>query len=473
MDGVIRFLWLMGVVIMAVSSVAVVFAGGVRLDIGLAVVLVSAVLLIVNRLGLWFCRDDDLFGIVFSTIALYFWLGYVAKMAFFLYNPDASWIRAVSFLPLVDPEDYALAFLGVAPGLIALLFGMMLPVISFKASRKVVNAPMGNWALVLLLLVVGLKFFLQIYFDVAKPGLKPVEIPLPFVNGILAFVVGFFLVALVNIYVFHVMSVDHNGRKFGAILAVLLLVISDVWVGYKQALMFQMVVLFYFFGFHKRYYSRDVNLRIYIFGGVAVVMGLVLYKYVNDYRYALLRGEDVSMAVQSAINASVVIDEKDGGMVSLLNRINGVDNFLASNLISQYQSFPITAVFDETLGQLFNNVLYSGEDVNTQFGLTQFGALYAIGGTTMMVLGAFVLGLFLQFLAKFITHVVFARSSWAYAIAPSLALWMMKVLFAGGVLLLYLKEISLSVFLLFALYALFGRAKPVRKGIMHTNGGAA
>lgn len=456
MEGVQRSLWWFCVAAMLLANLFVMVSS-VKVESILLFLMLSVFWLLITKLGFYATRMQVLYSVIYGTISAYLWFGYAIKLGYLVNFPADSWINEISFLPFARPDDYVGAFIMVVVGLMFLQLGMMAPLVRFESVRKsslTISFDKWRWVAIFAFATLFLKFYLQVKFDIAKPGVKPMEIPIPFVNGILAFVVGFFLVSLCNVSLFHAMKSKAKSELYLAFFLILGLVISDIWVGYKQAIVFQLVVMAYYFSYFKGGYSKKANFKIVSFGILGLVLGLLLYKYINDYRYALLRGEDVSSAIQSAL-AFEGGDKKEGAALGFFNRINGVDNFYAAVHVSQYQSFPLSAMFDETLGDIFNRVLYEGEEANTQFGLTQFGALYAVGGFFALVLGSWFLGLFLQFIGKFIVYIAFRSSTWAYAIAPCLALWMVHVLFAGGVLILYFKELALSTTFLFFIYRFF------------------
>lgn len=451
MDKIALNLWLFCRVIFICSALAIIFA---PLDIAIILLYfsVSFVLLFVTGIGFKATQADSLYSVIYGTIATYLWFAYPFKVAVLAYMAEISWITEMSFLPVASATDFANAYFLCSPALILLLLGLSFPIAKSGAAVHV-QTKIGVETAILIVALLLFKVFLQVFFDMAKPGVKPQEFSIPFMSGLLAFLTGFYLLALVNIYLYHAL-IEKNKLKvrMGSVFF-LLLILSDLWVGYKQALILQVVIFTYYFALAKQSMPVHKRRKLSLVLVISAFIALTLYQYINDYRYALLSGQDVSAAVTSAVTISKS-SETEGTLLSFMNRINGVDNFFASSQMNVYYSFSWSAMLDQSLGEGFNNVLYDGEQVNTQFGLTQFGAMYVIGGVPFMMFGSLVLGVIIRLIAKVLLNSVFARTSWAIAFVPPLSLWFVKVLFAGGVLLLYLKEVFLVSLLLYLTYKL-------------------
>ena len=81
----------------------------------------------------------------------------------------------------------------------------------------------------------------------------------------------------------------------------------------------------------------------------------------------------------------------------------------------------------------------------TAFGTTQFSVLYLVGGIPFLVFGCFVLGRAFRWLSTCIKDRILASEITFYAYLPFLCVLWVKVLCAGGMISLYLKELLLIV----------------------------
>jgi hypothetical protein len=101
------------------------------------------------------------------------------------------------------------------------------------------------------------------------------------------------------------------------------------------------------------------------------------------------------------------------------------------------------------------------DDLLTGFGLTQFGALYVVGGTTLLLLGSILLGLLIRLISR-ILLLGSSRFEGGYiAVAPIIAAFWLKCLFSSGGIVLLGKElflIWLTILMLFTPLG-FGRKR--------------
>lgn len=451
MSRFVRTFWKGYLLLAAVSATAIFFSSvDAYLKFGFALVVMA--MLAVTRFGVAAVGRDRLYRTVFCIVVAYLWFAYPFKAAYLAFYAEDSWVKEIPFLSHASGADFVDAFFVASPGLVALVMGMMAPWKVHEnggtVTRMWPSARLFLPAMGLLLL----KVALQLTLDIGKPGVLPKELGIPFLTGILAFMVGFVLVCVVNIYLFLALREGRGKDIRNAAMLVAALVLTDLWVGYKQALVFQVATLLLYLSMLNENKNKKIGIGTAAIVLAAFVLVGVLYKYVNNYRYALLAGEDISSAVSVALAGGGGRDE--GTLVSIFNRINGVENFFAAVELNASYDFGFSALFDQSLGGSFNDALFGGSDVVTQFGLTQFGALYVIGGWVYLVLGAFLLGAFINVISRLILNNLFGQSPLAFALAPLVALWFVKVLFAGGVLLLYAKELSISMLSVYLVYRL-------------------
>jgi hypothetical protein len=384
-----------------------------------------------------------------GLLLLYLWVGFPLKFAGLVNFGNLFWIAELPLAGVTDTSAFVTSFylcaLGLVPFVAGIVFaGKIRPVAQGGAQRKVsYSSALFVWIGILLALKVGL----QVFLDIGRPGIENNAFSVPFLTGVLTFAVSFYLTVLVNI-AFFVAASDRNVAKTRTSIAlIIILVFSDLVVGIKNNLVIE-AVLFMFYAWISgfRLNSRK-GLRMVILSLVALTAVGVLFKYVNYYRYAMISGSDVSASIDFAKRILEQRDESTG--IALLNRINGLDNFVAAVSLGQQYQFGIDALLDTQIMDRFNFQLYGGDVVATQFGLTQFGALYVTGGVPLLCAGALLIGVLVRLLFSFFDRRIFRSVLLMSAFSPLLAFWVMKFLFASGFFSLYLKEI---VFLLIALW---------------------
>lgn len=410
-------------------------------------------------------RRDSAFQGMFALVAAYVWFAYPVKLIILSSDVQASWIAAIPFLSDVTPSGLASSYLLLAPPLAIFLLALSWVRSSPSAGMEAPKPGFRFACLIALLLLV--KVILQSQLSIAVPGVEPVNLGVPFLNGILAFIIGFFLVMLANLYLFHALYSKSVPTVLLALFLIFLLIATDLWVGYKQALVFQVVLITLYLGnnAHRMACARKRLMYVVLFAGL--LLGGGLYPYVNEYRYALLSGSDVLSAIEIARD-QVASGTQESGLMAFVNRINGIENFYAASRLGSFYNYDAMGLLNQSLGNTFNYEIYSSDEAVTQFGLTQFGAFYVVGGYAGLLTGSLLAGVIIRVSGVFFLNKILRRSTWADAIAPVLALWFVKVLFAGGVLLLYAKEfifIGVAVYFLRTFFVRYTLGSRVGRGI--------
>jgi hypothetical protein len=277
-----------------------------------------------------------------------------------------------------------------------------------------------------------------------------VELGIPFATGVLAFLAGPVLFIVVNVNLF----LQIKFKEVGAIvwLAFLFMfanVALDLLVGYKQAIVLQCVILACYYFVLRDQMTPGSRKRLLILLLAFSALAFSVYNYVNYYRFAVLSGVGFASAVATAaVGASA---SNSSTVVEVVNRINGVDNFFAALSMSKGMSFSYQALYADELVRAFVGENLGDDSIATSFGLTQFGALYAVGGLPLLIVGGFALGYVMRFVARIAFRDVIRSEVIALAYAPILALFFIRVLFAGGELFLFAKELFVSLFVLYVL----------------------
>jgi hypothetical protein len=226
----------------------------------------------------------------------------------------------------------------------------------------------------------------------------------------------------------------------------LLNIILAVRVGWKSELVIQgLIIAFYLVDVYR--YMTPQRRRFVAIAAIAVMVATInLYTLVSEYRNYIVSGRTMSEAIEKAENR----EKKNMSSMSLYpiyNRINGIDAYYAAMNLGRGKDFQLDSLLNDNVMDLIKEKLY-GHDKDkavTAFGTTQFSVLYLVGGIPFLAFGCFVLGWAFRWLAMCIKNRIFTSQATFYAYLPFLCILWVKVLSAGGMLSLYLKELILIV----------------------------
>jgi hypothetical protein len=177
-----------------------------------------------------------------------------------------------------------------------------------------------------------------------------------------------------------------------------------------------------------------------------LVATINLYTLVSEYRNYILSGRTMSEAIDKAEDR----EKKSTSSLTLYpiyNRINGVDAYYAAVKLGRGKEFSLDSLLNDNVMDLILMKLY-GYDKDkavTAFGTTQFSVLYLVGGLPFLVFGCFVLGWAFRWITKCINDRILISHMTFYAYLPLLCILWIKMLSAGGMLSLYVKELILIV----------------------------
>jgi hypothetical protein len=219
-----------------------------------------------------------------------------------------------------------------------------------------------------------------------------------------------------------------------------------VRVGWKGELVIQGFIIAFYLGDAYQYMAPQRR-RFLAIAAIAVMVATInLYTLISEYRNYIISGRTMSEAIEKAEDR----EKKSVSSMSLYpiyNRINGIDAYYAAIKLGRGKDFPLDSLLSDNVMDLIKEKLY-GYDKDkavTAFGTTQFSVLYLVGGIPFLAFGCFVLGWAFRCLAMFIKTRVFTTQATFNAYLPLLCILWIKVLSAGGMLSLYLKELILIV----------------------------
>jgi len=400
----------------------------------------------VTLIGQFLLRYNSVASIIFTVLSMYIWIAYPLKVILLIHDPMSSWVSHQLFEANIVRREISDAFYTVIPGIIALFLGFLIggKHISYDSEEKIVLR--HSYFLAIIVGLMLLKVLVQTVFDIGLPGTKPQLVAVPFLAGLLDMLTRPVLFALVNLYFYCVLRM--NERK-GLLLGFCLLLLNialAVRVGWKGELVIQgLVIAFYLVDVYR--YMAPQRRRFVAIAAIAVMVATInLYTLVSEYRNYIVSGRTMSEAIEKAEDR----EKKNVSSMSLYpiyNRINGIDAYYAAIKLGRGKDFQLDSLLSDNVMDLIKEKLY-GYDKDkavTAFGTTQFSVLYLVGGIPFLVIGCFVMGWTFRSLAMCIKNRMFTSQATFYAYLPFLCILWVKVLSAGGMLSLYLKELILVV----------------------------
>lgn len=385
-------------------------------------------------------------------------LGFALKLPYLINHPELSWV-AQSLLNVTDVQSLAVPMYALfSVGYASFLFGFWLhPASIYNSGNGFTPASLikikGMFAVMMALF--GLKVFAQSFFNIGLAGVRQMDLGIPYLTGIISLLTGPCIFMLVNITLFCALTLRKRSNIIIALLFVFMEVSLSLVAGYKHQLVFELAILLIYILIFKELIPVRVRQKLIIIFTLFGMILVVIYPYVNYYRYALLQNHGLYESVQIALingNAS----EKTF-ILEFLNRINGLENFLVALFYLEGKVNGISFLFSTEISSAFKVFIYGDRapDALTAFGLTQFSALYLSMGIGGLIIGPFLFSFISVRLYNAVLTSKYLSPVIIKAFTPILAIFFVKVMLSGGGLLLFMKEFLVIVSGAFAMSYLF------------------
>jgi hypothetical protein len=434
---------------LAISMCGIITAEIAADDQVLLAMMVSILALLVMS-GFTILRQNKSASLIFALLSIYIWVAYPIKLVVMINDPMSSWVSYQFFHPRVVQQEISGAFYTVFPGIIALFVGFMTGPNSLRNEMERTGYVLRHhYFISIIVCLMLIKILVQTFWDIGLPGVRPPALPIPFLAGILDMLTRPVLFAVVNLYFYCVLRFR---ERRGLLIAVGLLLVNiglSVRVGWKSELVLQGVfVIYYVFDLYE-FLPRQRRRFVTVTSILILIATVNLYTFINDYRNYILSGKTMSEAIDRA-------DKKDAksntsfSLNPIFDRINGIGEYYAATKLGAGKNFPLDSLLTDGVMDLILEKLYGSEkhQAVTAFGTTQFSVLYLIGGVPFLITGCFIIGWAFRWTSTLIMkHLLSPIAFNAYL--PMLGILWVKVLAAGGMLPLYLKELALVVIFLF------------------------
>ncbi|TWT80844.1 hypothetical protein CA13_22900 [Planctomycetes bacterium CA13] len=320
-------------------------------------------------------KPNQITFILLSPFCFYLLFAYVYK-AVASYNPDNTVVvmifgdgdRATS-------PSFGLALTMAATGVSASWLAIWLsrtklaPQLEMKRHGRI-NEPL-LYSVILVSLVV--KWIASYRLGWGVPGAQ-ISGAIPLVTGVVVIYCRFGLLLLLTATIYHALVVKRSLLKAAlASTVTMAFVLMDLGIGSKYSLVY-VVVIAALVLFQYSTTNRRPPIALYVFLFFAASSCLVLYKYVNYYRFARLRGQEMSITeMVDFAKVFAATDEKSGSRI--LNRINGFEKVLLSMEYAEdiKNPAPIDVLIPGDFADNFTTSVTGSKESINAVGCTQIG----------------------------------------------------------------------------------------------------
>ena len=426
---------------------------------------------IVSFSGFVVLRKDSSALLLYAVLSSYIWVAYVLKFSLVLFEPELA--LGLGYSPSDAQSYFRLAvprFLVLSPALmlfvIGLWFGPVMKTDLMDENTRVPGTVNFGFFYLSILGILILKLVGQVFFDVGSPIRFGHGLP-PLILALYELVVQDAIIVLLNVLFFTLLYLRLKRGIIIASAALVANVILALSAGWKSAMVLQALTLAYLFFELRNRVSTKAKRRILIFSALFVGLMLVVYPYVNYYRFASSQGVDIQTAISKA-RKSVETDgrrEQGSDSFGILDRIGGIGTYISIIGMGENKNFPLTSLWGNDFGNMVKYELYgaAADDVMVQFSATQFAALFLVGGWAGLYVGSFLMGMFFRIITSLLANRAFKYATTFHAYLPLLCFSWLSFLMGGGKLGIILKELLVVVVSAMILERLVFRKKQAPK----------
>jgi len=283
----------------------------------------------VNYIGLYIIRNDIAASLLYSLLSVYIWVAFSLKLMVTINYPESMWISNILFDAKTVEKDIVGAFISVYPGLLALFIGF----VAFH--RKLMKKNNGfikkinhKLFIVIIVFLLVMKLFAQIYLNIGIPNVTPNELPIPYLSGVLSILLKGGLFAFVNLYFYYVIRLNDKKAIWISLFFLIFNIALNLRVGYKSELVLQSILLIYYSFEFFPYVSKSQRKFMLITIVSLLIITTILYPLINSYRSYMLSGLTFSQAIEKVKSRSDANTESIAFV--FLNRINGIGEYYAA-----------------------------------------------------------------------------------------------------------------------------------------------
>lgn len=403
-------------------------------------------ILIICSSFLIFNRKNNYLNLVFFTLCGYFILSYLFKSIVIL--EEYSLIKNLISLNQQIVNSYLMDALIISSFYIFGLFAIPALIYHSKFSTKFNynynDNECGELKLVLrfkvafliCLLLLLFKFWVHHYLSLGVPGIEASGIPV--IGGIITYLVRMGTFALVNILLFFSLKSNDIFKIYIGFVICCFFCLIDLSIGVKYSIVYQLY-MFFILIYMTRGVSSVIKKNLNRVVVLISVFFLLIYSYINYYRFALLNGEVGFDAILTALG-----DEKaksSNAMLDILNRVAGIENLIFSLVHKNNLNASIGNMFNSDFSVAFTESITGVSGAINAVGATQVGLLSIIFKENYFLI--FIASAFLSvFLILILNLIIKAYGQGLHLLSFSIgAIFITYILFGTGNLLFYIKEL--------------------------------
>lgn len=291
-------------------------------------------------------------------------------------------------------------------------------------------------AIITCLMMLIIKVWVHYILLLGIPGVQTQGIPI--IGGVITYFVRMGGFALINILLYIALEANSRSKIFYSLVICLLFCTIDLSIGVKYSFVYQLYMCFILIMFSR---SLSKRIKSNMFKGVSVflVFFLLLYPYINYYRFALLSGKVGWDAIFDALGNEHA--QSSSVFLELLNRIAGIENLIFALDKRSLLDASIFSLLNSEFSIKFTEAITGVSGAVNAVGATQVGLLSIIfkDSYVEIFLTAILISSVLLFVVFLITR-AFGKSHYVLACSIS-AIFVTYILFGTGNLIFYLKEL--------------------------------
>lgn len=388
-----------------------------------------------------FEKKSNYLNIFKNTIVGYFFLSYLIKSIILLNNFEL--IKNLRSLSQVSVNSHLLDAFSIS---LFFILGLMVIPGHFYFSKKGDNFRIDeqqptsyhnfNIAFSICLLMLIIKIWVHYVLLLGIPGVQTQGIPI--IGGVITYFVRMGGFALINILLFLSLEANNRAKIFCSLIICFLFCTIDLSIGVKYSFVYQLYMCFVLIMF-----SRNLSTKIKnnMTKGVSIflVFFLLLYPYINYYRFALLSGKVGWDAIFDALGNEHA--QSSSVFLELLNRIAGIENLIFALDKRSLLDASIFSLLNSEFSIKFTEAITGVSGAVNAVGATQVGLLSIIFKESYIAifLTAILISVVLLSVVFFIIK-AFGKSHYVLACSIS-AIFVTYILFGTGNLVFYIKEL--------------------------------
>lgn len=377
------------------------------------------------------------FAPMFLFLYLYLLISYIFKYALILYDQSLVWGVDLNLLvPITILSDIAPRFYEIALGLICFCGSIALSAPRKKLVKPIHRMKKSDTARLVFICygLLVIRFVGYQYFNVGSPLDVGTGLPGP-ILALYEYLVGVATIVILNLAFYYVWQTGNRRMTIIISIAVAVNIVLSLYASQKGELVIQVFALFYYFVIHRLENGIKINRSHITYIAALSILTLLLYPYINLYRFASDRSESVVQAINQAQEyANLATDQEKNAVTLIFKRVAGIDKYYPAVTIGETHEVPTSALLDNSMSVLLKEAIYGirANEIRRGIGSSQFALFYLLGGLFGLIFFSIVLGVIMRWVFELMFNKVITYRDTCIAYTPFLAYFYIRILLSGG-----------------------------------------